>query len=400
MARPPIPPGEHGTITVTEVRPRLYRARCRYRDPVGRMRFVERTGPNKTAARKALTDTLKAHRPIGIDDTRPHYAKFSTAVELYRAELVSQVADGRLRPTTAMRYQSCLARIDRGLGALRIPELTSGRIALFLADLQREGLSADSRRTHRAVLANVLRLLTEHDVVTPNLMTGLRRITGTRKTPRALTPEERRRLLAWCDTDTRAQRRGLGDFVRFMLGTGCRIGEALAIRWQDVDLVGVPLNIDGAFEQVPVVAITGNIVEVKGAGVVRHPGKTKSSLRVIPLPPFIVDMLRMRKPADAEPWHPIFAAITRAGEVGYKRPSLMHGWIREMRDELGMSWLSSHTFRKTSATVLHDAGLPDRVIAGMTGHADLTTLLNVYIGRGELNPQIALALESGYREGA
>lgn len=41
-----------------------------------------------------------------------------------------------------------------------------------------------------------------------------------------------------------ARRRDLPDFVTFMLGTGVRIGEALAVRWCDLDLDGVPV-VDG-----------------------------------------------------------------------------------------------------------------------------------------------------------
>jgi integrase len=404
LARPPLPPGSHGSISVIETRPKHFRARCRYRDLAGRSTWVERSAASKTAARRALLDAVTERKALTFDDARQSYAKFTLALDLYRTELARAVDDGRLRRTTAMRYESCLARIDDGLGALRIAELTTGRISRFLADLGRlpgqggPGLSPDSRRLHRAVLGNVLRMLAEEDAVPSDLMAGLRRISGQRKTPRALTTDERLKILAWCDSDRLARERGMGDLVRFMLGTGARLGEALAVRWCDIDLDGVLVPAGDVIVQVPVVAITGNVVEARGHGVVRHPGKTPAARRVIPLPAYVAAMLRARRPADSEPWWPVFPAHLRTGEVGYRRPNLVQGWFREMRDAVGMPWLTSHVLRKTTATTLHDAGLPDRVTGGVTGHADLTTLLNVYIGRGELHPEAAAALDAAHVE--
>lgn len=76
----------------------------------------------------------------------------------------------------------------------------------------------------------------------------------------------------------------LPDLVRYMLGTALRIGEALATRWCDVNLAGVPVATANDLRAVPVVTIVGNVTWVKGKGLVRHDGKTNAALRVIPLP--------------------------------------------------------------------------------------------------------------------
>jgi hypothetical protein len=40
---------------------------------------------------------------------------------------------------------------------------------------------------------------------------------------------------------------------------------------------------------VPIVAITGNVVRHRGKGLQRHAGKTETSLRIVPLPRFVVE---------------------------------------------------------------------------------------------------------------
>lgn len=78
---------------------------------------------------------------------------------------------------------------------------------------------------------------------------------------RALTVEEAQALRAglqqWQQTkDAQGRQRpqDLLDVVDIMLATGCRIGEALGIRWSDVDLSATPAT----------VTINGTLVYVKG----------------------------------------------------------------------------------------------------------------------------------------
>ncbi len=47
--------------------------------------------------------------------------------------------------------------------------------------------------------------------------------------------------------------------------------------------------------------------------------------------------------------------------------------------------VTSHTFRKTAATIWHDSGvLTDRQMADPTGHAKISALRDIYVPRGEL----------------
>ncbi|WP_374202653.1 tyrosine-type recombinase/integrase [Amycolatopsis sp. GM8] len=44
-------------------------------------------------------------------------------------------------------------------------------------------------------------------------------------------------------------------------------------------------------------------------------------------------------------------------------------------------WVTSHTFRKTTATALDDADVPTRPIADQVGHARVSMTQDVYLGR-------------------
>jgi integrase len=59
-----------------------------------------------------------------------------------------------------------------------------------------------------------------------------------------------------------------------------------------------------------------------------------------------------------------------------------------------MAWITSHSFRKTTATILDDAGQTARQIADQLGHARPSLTQDVYMGRKAKNPAAAEALET------
>lgn len=58
-----------------------------------------------------------------------------------------------------------------------------------------------------------------------------------------------------------------------------------------------------------------------------------------------------------------------------------------------LAWVTSHTFRKTTATILDDAGQSARQIADQLGHARPSLTQDVYMGRKAKNTAAATALE-------
>ncbi len=396
MARPPLPLGTHGNIWVVK-RGSRYLARCRYRDMDGTTRYLERVGASKTVANRKLQDALRSFRGPTDEPLRPEH-RFERAAELWLVKVDAEVADDALADTTADRYRQRLDSIVLpAIGQLQLCECTVGRMDSFFARLAEQGLSAETRRGVRTVVSGVLRQAVLHEALAANPLRELSRIRGKPSKPRALTQEERRRWLQFLASDAPAVRRDLHDLSLFMLGTGVRIGEALAVRERDIDLEGVPVDDDGQIRLVPIAAITGNIVYVKGKGLVRHEGKTETSLRIVPLPRFVSEMLAARERNGAEA--PVFSARRQdTGEPTWKSPHNVTKYIRDAREAAGLTFkLTSHIYRRTAATIWNDAGvLSDRQVGDLTGHKKIATLKNIYIGRGELHPDGAAVMDAAW----
>lgn len=407
MARPPLAMGTHGSITV-KLRPSgtSWVARCRFRDFDGVTRHLEYAGRTKAAALAAIQDAIRTRQGTPSAPLRPHHT-FERAADMWLAKLEGQVAEGTRTVTTADTYRQRLrAVILPAMGQWRLHECTVPMVDMFFRGLVATQ-GAESRKTVRTVVSQVLRLAVHHEALRDNPVRHLDPIERGPRAARALTAEERKHFLGWMighsddpkesKVQEAARRRDLPDFVTFMIGTGVRIGEALGVRWCDVDLEGVPIVDGDQLRAVPIVAITGNVVRHRGDGLHRHAGKTATSLRIVPLPRFVVAMLSQREILG--PDVPVFpAAGSKRPGLNWKDPNNMTAYIREARQGARMDWpVTSHTFRKTAATIWHDSGLlTDRQKADLTGHAKISTLTDIYVARGELHPQGAAVMDAAW----
>ena len=139
-----------------------------------------------------------------------------------------------------------------------------------------------------------------------------------------------------------------------MAGTGVRINEARSLRWEDVDLDGRTVYINGT--------------------------KSKASKRSLTLPDWL--LARFKRRAD------------ECGTDGLVFPSPHHLNEPERRWDSSNSakavarvihanfeWATPHTLRRTVATLLDQAGVPIARIADQLGHSDPAMTATFYLGR-------------------
>lgn len=160
-------------------------------------------------------------------------------------------------------------------------------------------------------------------------------------------------MLADVRADDILRERDLVDIVVFVAGTGSRISEALAIRWEDVDLEA------------------GTVTIVKS--------KTTAGERTIRLPSNLVGLLGDRRVAGG----PNTDNVVFPSLLGRPRDSkaVMREWALA-RARLGLpDGYTFHAFRKTVATALDQAGLTPRDIAEYLGHADPSLTMGTYMSK-------------------
>lgn len=175
------------------------------------------------------------------------------------------------------------------------------------------------------------------------------------------------------------------DVLDIFLATGARIGEVLAIRWQDVNLHAEP----------PTITISGTVVMEKGRGAYRqdHP-KTKAGFRTMKVPPFAVQTLQRRHSAEQpKPEDMLFPSST--GTV--RSP---HNFRRQWRDARAGSpyeWVTPHVFRKSVATLI-DQEYSSKQAAAQLSHSGTAITEKHYIAKATESPDLTEALQKFGKE--
>jgi integrase len=382
MARPALEVGTYGKIRYSTI-PGGYRARAQFRDFDGKTRPVERTGKTQGKAAQRLREAIKQWTGSTNGEITKD-TKLKDLADFWMKDVRQDVLSGKKSPSTVTTYESILNRhVLPGLGELSLREASVSRIDRFLGALH-QNVGSSSAKTARTTLSGMLGLAARYDAIATNPTRDTRRLTSDQtRQPRALDAAERGKWLAQLEGNAKAVRWDLPDLSRFMMATGVRVGEALGVFWEDVDLAA------GTVE------VTHTVVRIKGQGLYRKPKpKTKASERVLPLPSWALALLERRKAAAVEAGLGEDSAVFPSSTGGLRDPSNLLRVIRQTRGGAEFLWVTSHTFRKTTATALDDADVSTRLIADQLGHSRVSMTQDVYVARKTVNPAAARALES------
>jgi integrase len=105
--------------------------------------------------------------------------------------------------------------------------------------------------------------------------------------------------------------------------------------------------------------VTGKVIRAAGKGLMRiDDTKTAAGRRTIPLPTFAGAVLLARLDT---PYLGQQTMIFPSGAGTWRDPDNFRARWREVRSELGVPDATSHSFRKTVATLIDDEGLSARI---------------------------------------
>ncbi|KAA1415972.1 site-specific integrase [Nocardioides humilatus] len=379
--RPPTSVGTWGAIRTTRVREGAYRSRTRIRDRDGVTREVTATGTTIAAAERALREKL-------VDRATPTQQAITadtSVAKLAALWLAYLREEGRIEATTINEYERVLTKVVvPELGGLRLRELTTSRLDLFLVRLR--ATSTSRQRKTKVVMGAMLGLAVRHDALVVNPVQQTSRIHRDRPETRSLTLQDlntvREALRAW----TSKQRPGpkangdMADIIDLMLATGARIGEILALRWVDVSLSTVRPNL----------TINGTIKTEPGKGTYRKATpKSDASVRTVALPDFAVAVLQRRRKSKGH--NPVDAVFPTRNGTWQQVNNVERRW-RQIRQDTGLDWVTPHTFRKTVATLISER-VGAETASQQLGHSSPAITREFYISKPAIAADVAHVLE-------
>jgi integrase len=380
--RPALRIGAHGKISRIHLGGGLWLARCRHRDGDGVTRKVQRLGPPGIydqygkLAEDALIESLAERRPSSGAETIGLETLLTALVEQH---LVRLTEDGR-SPVTLSTYRFAVGKLQKFIGGVRVGEASPSRIDAALRSM-RTAHGATMARQAKTILRGALQLAVMSNVVGSNPVRDVQPLRSKAQPKGAvgLTADQLRDLLRKLQASKFCQEHDLVDPITLLIATGLRRSELLGLRWTDYD------------EDACSLAVTGKIIRVSGEGL-RRVDETKSAAgrRTVPLPQFAVTMLRDRR---ALPYLGQQAVIFPSTAGTLRDPNNFGKEWRNAREELGVPKVTTHSFRKTVATLIDDEGLSARIGADHLGHSKVSMTQDRYMTRGRVHNQVADLLD-------
>lgn len=347
--------------------------RLTYDDPsTGLRRRAQVSGPTKKAAAtelRKLRDKVEAGQPVR-DGSQP----FGQYAETW-IETTLDVSDRK--PSTKALYASLTRShiIPSVAGKTACAKLRPTTVERLVKELRARGLSESTVRQVYTVARGIADAAVRDGELTTNPFGQVKRPKVTKKEAEFLSAGEVDRLLAAAE----GSRYGL--LFDFIMATALRRGEALALRWIDVNATESPKEKPRIPAQSALVR--GTLSRLDGSLVVGSP-KTDTSARTIWLAPDALDVLRRLrgrqardKLAAGSKWvESGFVFTTEFGEPCDPRNALRA--LTTAAAKAGLPRVGVHTLRHSAATIMLNNGVPIAVVSKLLGHSSIQVTVDIY----------------------
>ncbi|MBR1598275.1 MAG: site-specific integrase [Lachnospiraceae bacterium] len=362
-----------------------------YTDPLGQRRTVY---ANNLRELRIKEDELTKNQLDGLD----LYTAEKTTLDMLFDRYIK--AKRNLRETTRTNYIYNYDRYVRnGFGKKRICDIKYSDVLFFYQSLIDErGLSVHTVDGVHGLLHPAFEMAVRDDIIrrnpTDNVMAELKKKIGKNKGVRhALTVEQQKAFLNYiADSDTYSHWYSL---FTFLLGTGCRIGEAIGIRWKDVDfekrVISVNHSVSYFAEKVNGVSKCGYRVFLP---------KTDSGIRQIPMLDEVYETLKVEyEYQKSNGFNKIevdgmngfifanrFGSLYNGQSVNRAIKRICEAYNSEIiekakkahNEPLLLPDFSAHHLRHTFATRLCENVSNLKVIQSVMGHASIETTMDIY----------------------
>lgn len=325
-------------------------------------RRLTRTFANKTEARKWIRQTL-SDADQGILPADGEKVKVDEFLGQWLA-----IKKASVKPKTYELYEYVTRlHITPTLGRLKLRDLRADHLhSLYAAKLE-SGLAPRTVQIAHRMLHGALKAAVQWGLLGRNVADAVIAPKPRRPEMKVWTPAEAAAFLKATADDR------MGPAYVLMLYCGLRLGELLALKWDDVDLSSGRLQVRRTLQRLK-----------RGQGLVTGEPKSAHGRRQIVLPGPAGDALRQRKVRQMEErlaaggrWKETGYVFTTGIGTPFEPSNVDHYFAREVK-RLGLPPIRVHDLRHTCATMLLSRGVHPKIVQELLGHSQISLTMDTY----------------------
>ena len=228
--------------------------------------------------------------------------------------------------------------------------------------LKKKTLTNTTLNLHIALIKQMFKSAFENEVITNNKLANIKRLKNDEKEITSFSITDEKKLINYC-INSNKDYKYFGIILSFC--TGLRIGELLALTWDDIDFKNKTIFINKSISRAKVNGIYQNITTVP---------KTSKSKRIIPISNQLTILLKKLKIKHISD----YVVSTKDGNQMLTR-TYQHIFNR-LEKKVGVNKiLNFHSIRHTFATRAIESGMDIKTLSEILGHSSTTITLNRYV---------------------
>lgn len=273
-----------------------------------------------------------------------------------------------LENNTLKQYKPALRDVCEHFGDDYIKDITSNQVDLYIRLYAKRGYAQKTVKTRLLMLNLVFKYAVINGYIKANPCIYI-------TVPKNL-PKTKREGLSSCEINivNNSINKTFGLFAYFLLNTGLRKGEALALSYNDIDFDKNVIHVNKTVEWI------GNVPRLKMCT------KTDAGMRDVPLLNCLSDKFEHKKSNEL-----LFP--NKEGNL-IRNGNFTRLWDK-YRAETGLS-ITPHQLRHAFATTLYDAGVDIKTAQTILGHANIQTTMDVYTHLSQLRQANAADLLNNF----
>lgn len=155
--------------------------------------------------------------------------------------------------------------------------------------------------------------------------------------------------------------------ILLTLNTGLRLGEICGLKWSDFDFEQEFFTVQRTIQRVK------NTTGSAASQLVANTPKTSNSIRIVPIPSFLIKPLMAVKADSAAEF--IFSGRNH----DFIDPRTYQYKFKKYLDVCGLPQRNFHALRHTFATRCMEAGVDTKTLSEILGHSNINTTMNIYV---------------------
>lgn len=332
-----------------------------------------------------IREARKIAKELDLEFQRQFERDQNTGVEMRLEEVwnwyKNYYAPNKLRDTTFYNIKNMVEiKILPELGHLKIGQITTNRITMFLNDVsikkdKETGKPLKPKQYYKdsyvqAIYSSLFRIFNVaisngwiKDNPCNNAIKPRKNRTAKKK---PLEIEQIKDILNKTNEYTT-----YNAIIQFQIYTGMRIGETLALTWDDIDFKKREININKTVNFIKTDFIVG-------------PPKTENSYRTLGMNNAIYHLLKLTKKEQNvrkrelknqyEDHNLVFSQVT--GNYIYRTE--INNRLNTIKKETDYEYITVHFLRHANATLLLNNGVDLKIVSAHLGHNDIKTTANIY----------------------